>query len=154
MTMRWVFVRTLILAVPLALTTSAILAGAPQRTRNEPVGTTALSAGHDTFRQFCAACHGGNGEGGGPVAAMLTTPPSDLTTLNRRSNGVFPLAMLEATLQAESRPRTSAHGSESMPIWGTTFRAIDGSRALARARIASLLAYIESVQKPALRVTF
>jgi len=141
------FVRVLILAAPLALTASAVLAAAPQRARDEPAATAALSAGGDTFRQFCAPCHGENGQGHGPVAAMLTTPPSDLTSLSRSNSGAFPLAMLEATLQVESRARTSAHGSESMPIWGTTFRAIDGSRTLARARIANLLAYIESVQR-------
>ena len=144
--MRCVFVRILICAVPLAFTTAVILAAAPQA-RDEAVDTATLSAGRDTFRQFCAPCHGGNGQGDGPVAAMLTTPPTDLTTLNRRNNGIFPLAMLEAVLQVEARSRTAAHGSESMPIWGTTFRAIDGSRALARARIANVLAYIESVQR-------
>ena len=147
MEMRCAFVRVLILAAPLALTASAVLAAAPQRARDEPVDTAALSAGRDTFRQFCAPCHGENGQGHGPVAAMLTTPPSDLTSLSRSNNGAFPLAMLEAILQVESRPRTSAHGSESVPIWGSTFRAIAGNRTLARARIANLLAYIESVQR-------
>ena len=148
--MRCVFVRILIFAAPLAFTTAAILADTPQRARDEPAAATALSAGRDTFRQFCGPCHGGDGEGRGPVAAMLTTPPTDLTSLSRRNNGVFPLAVLEAILRAETRPQTSAHGSESMPIWGATFRAIDGSPAFARARIASLLAYIESIQTPAL----
>jgi mono/diheme cytochrome c family protein len=152
--MRGVFVCVLILAAPLALATAAILADGPQRARGESVGTIALSAGRDTFRQFCAPCHGGNGEGDGPIAVMLTTPPTDLTTLNGRNSGVFPLAMLEAILQSEARPKTSAHGSESMPIWGSTFRAIDGSQALARARIANLLAYIESIQHSDPKRTF
>ena len=151
MAMRRVFVRILILAAPLALTASAVVVGAPQRARDEFAGTTAVAAGRDTFRQFCAPCHGENGQGDGPVAAMLTTPPTDLAILNRRNSGVFPLAMLEAMLRLESRPRTSAHGSESMPIWGMTFRTIDGSPALAQARIANLLAYIESIQKVALK---
>ena len=155
MVMRCCGVRTLLFAVQLnlilALTTSAILAAAPQRARDEPASAAALSGGRDTFQQFCAPCHGRDGEGHGPVAAILTTPPTDLTTGTRRNNGVFALATFEAMLRVETRPRTYAHGSESMPIWGATFRAIDGSPALARARIANLLAYIESIQKPASR---
>jgi hypothetical protein len=78
---------------------------------------------------------------------MLTTHPTDLTSLARRNKGEYPLADLEGLFTPPIRLRTVAHGSEQMPVWGPTFRAIDGSSALAQARIAALLAYIESVQK-------
>ncbi|MSO81930.1 MAG: c-type cytochrome [Acidobacteria bacterium] len=102
------------------------------------------------FQQFCAPCHGVDGRGRRPVAPILTTPPTDLTAVNRRNMGAFPFATFKAMLTGASRDQTAAHpmahGSEQMPIWGPTFRAIDVSPTLARARVANLLAYIESLQ--------
>jgi mono/diheme cytochrome c family protein len=139
--------RILWLIVLLVLVTATIVGAAPQGDRSEPTTALALSSGRDSFSRFCGPCHGVDGKGHGPVASILTTPPTDLTSVSRRNMGVFPLTTLEALFTAAARLQTAAHGSEQMPIWGPTFTAIDGSPAVARARIASLLAYIESIQQ-------
>jgi len=42
---------------------------------------TYMPSGEQTYKQYCAACHGADAKGHGPVASVLTTPPPDLTTL-------------------------------------------------------------------------
>ena len=139
--------RILWFGVPLVLIAAQIVGAAPQGARVEPTTALALSAGRDTFRQFCGPCHGVDGKGHGPIAPILTVPPTDLTSVSRRNTGVFPLATLEGLLTVAARLQTAAHGSEAMPIWGQTFRAIDNSQTLAQARVVNLLAYIESIQE-------
>ena len=39
-------------------------------------------AGADTFREYCAVCHGIGGRGNGPAASALKVPPPDLTMLD------------------------------------------------------------------------
>ncbi|MBI2828162.1 MAG: c-type cytochrome [Acidobacteria bacterium] len=145
-------IRVLMCAVPFSVIAAAASgAAAAQDPRDERASALAIQAGRDTFRQFCAPCHGVDGKGHGPVAPVLTTPPTDLTSVKRRNMGVFPLATLEAMLTAATRLQTAAHpmahGSEQMPIWGPTFLAIDNGPTLARARVANLLAYLESTQQ-------
>jgi hypothetical protein len=41
----------------------------------------------------------------------------------------------------------TAHGTDEMPMWGPIFRALDRSDARAKARIDSLVSYIESIQQ-------
>lgn len=147
----WLRIRWLTCAVPLIVIAAGVAGAAPQDARDERTTALAVSAGRDTYRQFCAPCHGQDGKGHGPVADILKVPPVDLTQVKRRNKGVFPLATLEAMLTSASRLQTAAHpmahGSEQMPIWGPTFRAIDNSPTLARARVANLLAYLESIQQ-------
>lgn len=150
MTIRWwvgVATAAIVLIVAAALHPSAASQDI-QRTANvqEAQDVVALSAGRETFVQFCAPCHGRDAKGGGPVASLLLTRPSDLTQISRRNDGAFPLAALEGEL-LETRLPTSAHGSVQMPIWGRTFLAIDASATLVRARVANLLAYLESMQQ-------
>ena len=139
--------RMLALCLPLIFIASQVLAAAPQNAGDDRIAALAIEGGRDTFRQFCAPCHGVDGKGRGPIAAVLTTPPSDVTQEKRQNRGAFPLAALEAMLTGKVRLQTPAHGSEQMPIWGATFRAIDSSPTLARARVANLLAYLESIQQ-------
>jgi putative copper resistance protein D len=44
----------------------------------EPFTATAIAAGDTAFQQHCAACHGAEGEGDGPLATQLPIPPADL----------------------------------------------------------------------------
>lgn len=141
-----VFQKARVVACALAFTGTATTIGAAQAAADRQ--EHALTAGVDTYRQFCAPCHGADGKGKGPVAPILLTPPSDLTTIRQRHKGDFPFAALEETLMlAEWRPIT-AHGSEQMPVWGAVFRSMDTDPALVKARVATLLAYIDSIQSP------
>ena len=120
---------------------------ATQRSAPEPARTAAIRAGQTTFRQFCSPCHGLNGKGDGPVGRLLLTKPADLTQIKRRNDGKFPLATIEQMLTVGTRMETEAHGSEQMPVWGPVFRSIDTSESLVKARVATLLAYLESLQE-------
>jgi len=130
----------------LVLGLASFSSAAAQEAKREAASNLAISAGRDTFRQFCAPCHGFDAKGRGPVAAALNVPPTDLASEKRRNKGQFPLAALEAMLSSTGLQPT-AHGSTQMPVWGATFRRIDDSETLVRARIANFLAYLESIQE-------
>jgi mono/diheme cytochrome c family protein len=131
----------------LTFLTTHMAVAAQQRVDLEPASALAIQAGRGTFEQFCAPCHGVDGKGHGVVTPILAAQPPDLTTASRRNRGAFPLDALEAMLTNSTDRQPSAHRSGQMPIWGSTFRAIDNSPTLARARIANLLAYLESIQE-------
>ena len=48
--------------------------------------------GRYEYEAGCAACHGDDGKGGGPVAPSLTKAPANLTIIAKKNNGVFPLS--------------------------------------------------------------
>jgi mono/diheme cytochrome c family protein len=100
--------------------------------------------GPDLYRSYCASCHGKDGRGSGPVSPALKVPPPDLTVLSRQQKGVFPAAEVQAILRGTA---VSAHGSEEMPVWGPIFQALDPSDARVKARVASLVSYLQSIQR-------
>ena len=51
--------------------------------------------GPDLFRAHCAACHGPEGKGNGPVGAALKTKPADLTMLAKNNGGKFPTQRIQ-----------------------------------------------------------
>jgi mono/diheme cytochrome c family protein len=103
-------------------------------------------AGQDSFKQYCAPCHGTSGRGDGPVAAALKTRPSDLTALARRNNGNFPQERIH-DMVAGTGGTLAAHGTSEMPIWGEIFRAFE-SEPVARQRIQNIVTYLGSLQVP------
>lgn len=105
-----------------------------------------LSSGRAIYTQFCAPCHGPNGKGDGAVATYLLRPPSDITQLRRRNNGVFPRADLEVALLATAREETGRVLGREEVLWGPLFLSFGPE--VARTRVAELIAYLESVQEP------
>lgn len=101
------FSKALFVTLPLFLTTSA------------QAGDTATSPGEKAYRSYCAACHGADAKGNGPVAPNLITKPADLTQLSVRNNNSFPREKLITFI--DGRKMLKAHGSREMPIWGTVF---------------------------------
>jgi mono/diheme cytochrome c family protein len=101
--------------------------------------------GKKLFAEHCSGCHGGSGTGNGPAAAALRTRPADLTTIAKRK-GAFRTAEVEAVIKG-SDTAIPAHGSIDMPVWGTFFTAVDRTDADAQRDIASLVAFIESIQR-------
>ncbi len=81
--------------------------------------TPAPPSGQVLYDRYCASCHGTSGKGDGPVAAALAKPPSDLTTLARRSGGRLDEAELIAVI--DGRRMVAAHGPREMPVWGAVF---------------------------------
>jgi hypothetical protein len=76
------------------------------------------------------------------------------TVLSKSTQGVFPMERLYLVIDGANAP---SHGSRDMPIWGQDFKAQDaaydleargqyGPAALVRARILTLLEYINRLQ--------
>jgi mono/diheme cytochrome c family protein len=112
-----------------------------------PVPHSKPESGAQMYQDYCAACHGKEGKGNGPVVEFLKAPPPDLTTMARRNGGKFPGESVTTTLLfgAEKHP----HGTSDMPIWGPLFRSLQGSKVtdpLIKLRIANLTSYLESLQ--------
>lgn len=100
----------------------------------------------DEYRVFCAACHGAEGRGDGPVAKSLRRRPADLTQLARRNNGTFPSDMVFQIIEGK-RP-ISGHGGPEMPAWGAVFSQSRESQDPegVKARIESLVKYLQKIQ--------
>jgi len=120
---------------------------AQQSTETKPFSLLSPSLyGVDNFHDYCSPCHGRDGAGHGPVAAALTTPPTDLTLLARKNKGVFPRARVRDYITNGSG-EIAAHGSSVMPVWGPTFRALDSSDRSVAIRIANVVEYLATIQK-------
>lgn len=107
-------------------------------------------AGMDTFRTYCAVCHGMDARGDGPMTGVLRVAPPDLTRLARDNGGVFPV--LRVVRQVDGRDPMLAHGGE-MPLFGEMFAFPDGAIASETGQpivtaqpIADVAAWLESVQ--------
>jgi mono/diheme cytochrome c family protein len=100
--------------------------------------------GVDTFKAYCAVCHGAQAKGDGPAASALKKAPADLTGIARRHDGKFSAADVEDMIVAKQ----VAHGTREMPIWGPVFDALAADRGFAKLRMANLIAYLKSIQTP------
>jgi mono/diheme cytochrome c family protein len=106
---------------------------------------TYMPSGEQMYKQYCAACHGTDAKGNGPLASLLKTPPPDLTTLAKRHTGKFPYDYVSNIL--EFGPGLSAHGSSDMPTWGPIFRYFDKqNERVVQHRIKNLCNYLASLQ--------
>lgn len=126
----------------------AIAAGQAAAEAQEPAAQERErpAAGRATYRQFCAPCHGPDGKGHGPIASFLLKAPADVTQIRRR-NGVFPQADLDALLRAATRTSEPPTLASEMFLWGPLFQSIEANPESARARVAELLAFIETLQE-------
>ena len=116
-----------------------------------PLTNTAANNGHQMFNSYCAPCHGRDGRGHGPAAAALRPGPADLTRLAAKSGGKYPDARVVATIEfgAGQHPRTVAHGSAQMPVWGPILGNMNHSHPeLKQLRVYNLSRYIETLQVP------
>lgn len=102
-------------------------------------------SGQVLYRLHCAACHGSEGGGNGPMARVLKHEPPDLTRLSRRNGGSFPAVRVRRIVEGRD---IESHGDREMPIWGDAFRRRAGADPGDdhAARIAAILRYLESIQ--------
>jgi len=112
-----------------------------------------LSIGKGTYEDRCAVCHGLGGRGDGPMASVLTPPPSNLTLLAQQNDGVYPFGRVYQVI--DGRSPVTGHGTTDMPIWGGHFRAeaLPATRypgveeeEIVQGRILGLVYYIQSLQ--------
>lgn len=132
--------------IGMALAVTLVLARVVAGEGNRP----GVTAGASLFLTYCASCHGTGGEGNGPVAGALRTPPPDLTRLVERYGTPLPRARLAGFI--DGREYVAAHGPREMPVWGNVFFEDVGPsspdpEASKRKTIAVLLDYLESIQR-------
>jgi mono/diheme cytochrome c family protein len=98
------------------------------------------------YFNHCAACHGEDGEGTGPVAASMRVTVPNLRALAQRNGGTFPVDAVTAYI--DGREAKPAHGDRHMPIWGDVFRGAEQGTAnrTVRRRIAAVVDFISRLQ--------
>jgi len=124
------------------------------------VQAQAVDIGKSEYTNNCAVCHGVSGKGNGPMAVILTIPPTDLTTIAKRNGGVFPFARVYQVIDGsiDATQMVKAHGTREMPIWGKEFSdkawkdmLFYGSQAdaesIVQGRIVALIGYIHGLQE-------
>ncbi len=121
-----------------------------------PLVAQADDIGSRLFAQNCAACHGSDGKGNGPMAELLSVAIPDLTQLSAGNDGRFPFQQVIETI--DGRSQIGAHGAREMPVWGATFRSdaddqytpFPGSvdaELFVRGRVLSLATHLQSIQE-------
>ena len=129
-----------------SLATTGLLAGALAWSQIfEPLD---LSGG-ELFERYCAACHGLDARGTGPVARTLNKTVPDLTALAAAAAGEFPAVAVREAI--DGRAMAISHGSRSMPVWGYEFWVEEGADIVAernaREMIDRIVDYVESIQE-------
>ena len=99
------------------------------------------------YKNYCASCHGIDGEGGKEV----DIPGPDLTHLSQRNGGTFPFQEVYEVI--DGRKKAAAHERLlSMPLWGVYFQpqgaSAGVSEAKVKSRITDLVHYIQRLQEP------
>jgi mono/diheme cytochrome c family protein len=136
---------TIAVACLVTMGVAIVSAGQSSRAGEPPRLVIESMTGEDSFRFYCAPCHGLGGRGDGPVGRSLKTPPPDLTLLTKRSGGTFPRADVISFVTGVS-DKLPTHGPSDMPVWGPIFRALDPSDARVKIRIDNIVNFVESIQ--------
>lgn len=71
--------------------------------------------GRALYMTYCAACHGQDARGNGPISGELPVPPADLTVLSVDNGGVFPSARVMEKINGYPE----RYQSDIMPEFGT-----------------------------------
>lgn len=121
-----------------------------------PMEVGAGSIGEAEYGNSCAACHGAEGKGDGPLKGHLSTEVPDLTQLSARNGGVFPVAKVYATI--DGTMMAGPHGTREMPVWGHRYGArgasganpdyrVEETEVFVRFRILALTEYLAGIQE-------
>lgn len=108
------------------------------------------SEGRAFFADNCVSCHGGAGQGDGPLAEGLEKQPTDLTQLARGNGGVFPTARALSYIYGDPE---QGHLARVMPQFGGAMAddlvpvEVDGVLTPTPRILAGLLAYLQSIQR-------
>lgn len=124
-----------------AMILTAILLGASYQGDRPNPG--AAASGGQSFRTYCASCHGAEGKGDGPLAEHLKVAPADLTQISQSNNGTFPFD--EVRKKIDGRDAVRGHGTSDMPVWGDAFKTTD-TEEQAEKRIDDLTHFLWSIQ--------
>jgi mono/diheme cytochrome c family protein len=108
--------------IALVVTVLAAPAAAQQPERHD---SSEAAMGQVIYSRYCAACHGREGKGDGPVAPGLVRKPIDLTVVASKNGGKFPFDKIARAIDGRETPR--AHGLPDMPVWGEVFAKTTGT---------------------------
>ncbi len=137
--------RTVLLTALLFAVCAAGARGNPAQDQNkDQLPANYVPSGGQIYKQYCAACHGVDAKGNGPVRVRLKIPAPDLTTLTKRHGGKFPYAYVTGVLRFA--PGVPSHGSGSMPMWGPLFEYYY-NKSSAEQRIQNVCDYLASLQE-------
>lgn len=110
-----------------------------------PCGYAFSVSGQKLFQDNCAACHGDDGSGKGPLAALQRRPPADLTGIAMRNGGMFPSERV-ADIIRQGGGIPGHEADHIMPTWGRVFSGQCGP-AFSRRAVVELKRYLETIQK-------
>lgn len=128
---------------------SAQVAGAKHPQVTTESGNTHLIQsveGGALFKAYCAACHGTDAKGNGPMSEWLKVETPDLTRIGERAGGTFPLTRVQRIISGEDNIR-SGHGTREMPVWGPIFSQVSSDRDWGRMRVYNLAEFIKTLQR-------
>ncbi|MEJ0039886.1 MAG: cytochrome c [Gammaproteobacteria bacterium] len=132
----------------LALTVALSACASGEGGRSAASGSQ-VAGGERIYKLSCAACHGADARGTGPVAPLLTVPVPDLTRVAQRHGGEFP--ELEIFRIIDGQSDLAGHGPRHMPVWGYEFFGDDADDEVAHRRatdkVDRLVAYLRSIQR-------
>ncbi|MCV3271940.1 cytochrome c [Roseobacter sinensis] len=116
----------------------------------QPLAAQDVAEGERLYRLHCAACHGAEADGGGPMAPVLLIQPADLTTLSERNDGTFPV--FRVVKRIDGRDPLVSHGSD-MPVYGWFFEGTgvaiasqSGQPIMTSQPVADLVTWLKTVQ--------
>jgi mono/diheme cytochrome c family protein len=133
------------LSIPVLLLTLAMCAQVPPKPEDRLETLIYSVKGRDLFQAHCAACHGEDGSGHGPLASVLKTKVPDLTALAKNNKGEFPSPFVRKIVVGEDV--LISHGSREMPIWGPIFHQIESDQDWGNVRVENLVKYLQSIQQ-------
>ena len=109
-----------------------------------------VARGVDLFAGHCAACHGAEARGDGPMGQILAVAPPDLTGLAAAEGGVFPTERVVRAI--DGRTLILSHGGP-MPLFGmilggepAVIDAADGTPVITKAAVVDIAAWLAAVQ--------
>ncbi len=110
-----------------------------------------VSEGQDIYETYCAACHGIDADGRGPMSGIMTIQPTNLKRLTAENDGIFPAERVVRRI--DGRDPLVAHGSP-MPVFGDFFEGEfssmqlpNGMPVLASTPVIDLTSYILAIQE-------
>jgi len=103
------------------------------------------TSGQEEYTAYCAGCHGQDGRGKGRSSGYCTVPPTDLTQLAQKNNGIYPAEWICEVLRHGTGHAPKGQGY--MPTWEPLLKSMNGDPpGVTEIRIQSLAAYIKTLQ--------